>query len=140
MLSKKFIFPQQDNDIYQHLDQRSPSKKFADIINILNGRLSPEMKDLWSEICNHNVQNPCYYISGMSYTQQEMNKVREQYKFGKDVKIDPLITMPESLDTSKHSPHCKQVNDTCTYKSQVSRIKFTKAKNLFDFYYKTKKI
>ena len=97
MLSKRFIFPNQDLDIYQYQDQRSSSEKFNDIINILNTRLSPAMKTLWSEICGYNIENPCYYKTGMSFMQQEMNKVRETYKYNKPVKIDASQTIPENL-------------------------------------------
>ena len=133
MLSKRFIFPHQDLDIYQHQDQRSPSDKFNDIINILNTKLSPEMKALWSKICNYNIENPCYYKTGMSFMQQEMNKVRETYKYNKPVKIDASQTIPENLLTKPHSTHCKTTDNVCTYSSQVNKIKFSKAKNLFDF-------
>ena len=47
MLASRFVFPKNENDVYQYKDDRTPSDKFVDVINIINGKIKPEMAELW---------------------------------------------------------------------------------------------
>ena len=134
MLARKFIFPRKDFEVEQHLDERSSAEKFADVINILNTRLSPEMAALWSEICGYNIENACYYKSGMSFMKKEMEKLREEFKYEKTVEIDPSQTMPTCLNNNEHSKNCKPVGNKCIYSSKIKNTQnFSEAQNLFEF-------
>ena len=47
MLASRFVFPKNENDVYQYKDDRTPSEKFVDVINNINGKIKPEMAELW---------------------------------------------------------------------------------------------
>ena len=72
MLASRFVFPKNESDVHQFKDNRTPSEKFVDVINIINGKIKPEMAELWSEICQYDIKHECYYKSGISYLERDM--------------------------------------------------------------------
>ena len=103
MLASCFIFSKYDNDVNQYKDDRTPSEKFVDIINIINGKIKPKMAKLWSEICQYDIKHECYYKSGISYLERDMKKLQKEYKYNKKLELDPNVNMPDIIKTPGHS-------------------------------------
>ena len=88
MLAIRFVFPKNEDDVYQFKDNCTPSEKFSDIIGIINRKIKPEMAQLWSEICQYDITNECYYKSGISYMERDMKILQKEYKYNKKLKLD----------------------------------------------------
>ena len=116
-LAEKYKFPQTDPvipNMYQ--DKRGPNEKFRDIVSIINQKIPEDLAIIWSQVCNRNVKHPCYYRSGLSYLASDLKKLSKDFKYEKEIQIDPSKTMPETLKNMKgHSKYCKPSKESCSY-------------------------
>ena len=81
-LAKRFIFPKQENSTEDcFVDNRTEAEIFSDIINVINEKLPPDLAELWSSIASRDIQNPCYYRSGLSFLQKQMRELQQEFKF-----------------------------------------------------------
>ena len=87
---QRFQFPTIDNPISNYVDKRSDIDKFRDILQILNSKLEPDMAQLWSEVCQYDVQSPCYYKSGMEIGISQMRDLAKEYKLKNAIVKDNL--------------------------------------------------
>ena len=115
MLASRYIFPKNDSNIKQYKDKRSPAEKYRDIISIINGKLDPELASLWSDLCQFDVAHECFYKSGIAYLERDMKRLQKQFKYEKEIKLDPVINMPDCIKSTEHSIHCEPNNQKCTY-------------------------
>ena len=122
----RFRFPNNDDQISDYKDERSDAEKFSDIIHIINSKISPEMKELWDQICQLDVDSPCYYKSGLEFGSSQMRQLANDYKVKMSEDLDPLTNMPESLKNANHAPSCPSkgkpwnLNDPCSYNSMAT--------------------
>ena len=122
----RFKFPNNDDQISDYKDERSDAEKFSDILHIINSKISPEMKQLWDQICQLDVASPCYYKSGLEFGSSQMRQLANDYKVKMSEDLDPLTNMPESLKNANHAPSCPSkgkpwnINDPCSYKSMAT--------------------
>ena len=119
MLASRFVFPKHKSDVHQFKDNRTPSEKFVDVINIINGKIKPEMAELWSEICQYDIKHECYYKSGISYLERDMKLLQKNYKYSKKLELDPNVNMPDIIKTQGHSKFCEPTNEKCVYATQA---------------------
>ena len=61
-----------------------------------------------------------------------MKLLQMQYKFNKDLKLDPSVNMPECIKSKEHSSHCDQSNNNCSYISKSNKV-YTDPKQLIEF-------
>ena len=130
MLASRFVFPKNEEDVCQFKDDRTPSEKFTDIIGIINGKIKPEMAELWSEICQYDISNECYYKSGISYLERDMKILQKEYKYNKKLILNAEVNMPNSIKTSGHSEFCEPVNEQCVYSTQAIFQKCSRSNKL----------
>ena len=122
----RFKFPNNDDQISDYKDERSDAEKFSDIIHIINSKISPEMKELWDQICQLDVASPCFYKSGLEFGSSQMRQLANDYKVKMSEDLDPLTNMPESLKNANHAPSCPSkgkpwnFNDPCSYNSMAT--------------------
>ena len=130
-LAEKYKFPKTDPIILNmYEDKRSPNEKFRDIISIINQKIPEDLADLWSEICKRNVKHPCYYRSGLSYLASDLKKLSKEFKYEKEIRVDPNTTMPESLKNIKgHSKYCKPSQESCVYLNEFVKKNETLSKD-----------
>ena len=105
--------------IKQYKDKRSPAEKYRDIISIINGKLDPELASLWSDLCQYDVAHECFYQSGIAYLERDMKLLQKQFKYNKEIKLDPVINMPDCIKSTEHSIHCEPNNQKCTYMTKI---------------------
>ena len=96
-LASRFVFPKNEDNVVQFKDNRSPAQKFSDVINLINGKIKPEMAQLWSDICKYDISHECYFKSGIAYLEQDMKKLQKQYKYTKKLSLDAKVNMPDSI-------------------------------------------
>ena len=77
------------------------------------------MAELWSEICQYDIKHECYYKSGISYLESDMTKLQKEYKYNKQLELDPNVNMPQIIKTPDHSELCEPINDKCVYVTQA---------------------
>ena len=129
-LASRFVFPRNEDNVVQFKDNRSPAQKFSDVINLINGKIQPEMAQLWSDICKYDISHECYFKSGIAYLEHDMKKLQKQYKYNKKLSLDAKVNMPESIKKAGHSEHCKPNNEKCVYLASTS---FKNASELMDY-------
>ena len=123
---QRFQFPTIDNPISNYVDKRSDIDKFRDILQILNSKLEPDMAQLWSEVCQYDVQSPCYYKSGMEIGISQMRDLAKEYKLKNAIVKDNLPHMPDILKEMNHSKSCQSQGkkfdekDKCNYASAMT--------------------
>ena len=130
LLASRFVFPRNEDNVVQFKDNRSPAQKFSDVINLINGKIQPEMAQLWSDICKYDISHECYFKSGIAYLEHDMKKLQKQYKYNKKLSLDAKVNMPESIKKAGHSEHCKPNNEKCVYLASTS---FKNASELMDY-------
>ena len=113
----KFPHKEADNYIKTYVDKRSPAEIYADIVLYLNEQLSPELAQVWSDFLGRDVTETCYYRSGLSFIADDMRRVKKEFGFKNELKINPEAHMPSHLksDNDQHSKFCKPENDHCSY-------------------------
>ena len=130
MLASCFVFPKNEDDVCQFKDDCTPSEKFTGIIGIIYGKIKPEMAELWSEICQYDISNECYYKSGISYLERDMKILQKEYKYNKKLILNAEVNMPNSIKTSGHSEFCEPVNEQCVYSTQAIFQKCSRSNKL----------
>ena len=114
MSSKKLVFPKNDEPFQDIVDSRDHYKILSDIINTLNERLDPQTKKLWEELCQRDIEKPCYYKSGLSLLSSDLKKLSKEWK-RQNNPIDIYSNMPDSFQSSDHHEKCKPENGTCNF-------------------------
>ena len=113
----KFPHKEADNNIKTYVDKRSPAEIYADIVLYLNEQLTPELAQVWSDFLGRDVTETCYYRSGLSFIADDMRRVKKEFGFKNELKINPEAHMPSHLksDNDQHSKFCKPENGHCSY-------------------------
>ena len=138
MLASRYIFPKNESNIKQYKDKRSPAEKYRDIISIINGKLDPELASLWSDLCQFDVAHECFYKSGIAYLERDMKLLQKQFKYNKEINLDPAINMPDCIKSKEHSIHCEPSNQKCNYMSNSNTV-YKDAKQLIQFFFHNQK-
>ena len=106
-LAKRFVFPKDENSTEEgFVDNRNEAEIFRDIINVINEKLPPDLAELWSSIASRDIQNPCYYKSGLSFLQKQMRELQQEFKYNNKVVLNPEKNIPDTLSSQNHDPLC----------------------------------
>ena len=114
MSSKKLVFPKNEEPFQEIIDPRDHFEILTDIINTLNERLDPQTKKLWDEICQRDIEKPCYYKSGLALLSSDLKKLSKEWKKEHDP-VNIFSNMPDSFQSSTHHEKCQPKNDTCNF-------------------------
>ena len=102
-LAKRFIFPKQENSQEDcFVDNRTEAEIFRDIINVMNEKLPPDLAELWSKVASRDIQNPCYYRSGLSFLQKQMRELQQEFKIKNKLIMNPESNIPDTLSSQPH--------------------------------------
>ena len=127
-LAKRFIFPKQENSTEDcFVDNRTEAEIFSDIINVINEKLPPGLAELWSSIASRDIQNPCYYKSGLSFFQKQMRELQQEYKVNNKLVLNPDNNIPDILSSKDHDPLCSASTSSnpCSYSTEIHFEKVT---------------
>ena len=80
----------------------------------------------------------CYYKSGISYLERDMKLLQKQFKYNKEIKLDPAVNMPDCIKSKEHSIHCEPSNQKCNYMSNSNTV-YKDAKQLIEFLFNNQK-
>ena len=119
----RYKFPMHDvANVDTFVDKRSQAEIFQDIILYLNEKLSPDLVKIWSEFLGRNVTDTCFYRSGLSYLAEDMKRVKKEFAYNKEIIIDSESHMPENMKRKEPSKHCKPVNESCSYLTEINKL------------------
>ena len=132
-LAKRFIFPQKENSQEDcFVDNRTEAEIFRDIINVMNEKLPPDLAELWSKVASRDIQNPCYYRSGLSFLQKQMRELQQEFKFKNKLVMNPESNIPDTLSSQPHDKLCSVSTSSgqCSYSTELY---FDKATDILQY-------